>query len=360
MRTSGLALSRCLLVVVSVLGSSLLAEGVTRVWFSDTGPRTVQLTQFWQYDARYGWSHVPGTRGTFTLGSGSTEVAINAKGFRGPEIEYARDDRRRRIVVLGDSYVWGYGVDQKNVFTELLGTARPDVEVVNLGVSGYSTDQELLLYRDEGHKYGADVIMVVVADNDPPGNMLAEHYVVYGKPVFRLTHGELVLQNQPVARTAWWKRAVAGLAGHSYLLNIATRYLYLRDVAAAPAGGATPGAGAPAHSPSPPRAPFPRTPEDEVTLRLLLELRRTVSTLQPRAKLLVMFVDGMRGFSPELAALLTPHDIACLDLGEYFDSSDPSLHLPGDFHWNAAGHRRVAEIVQQHLDGLLNDSSVQF
>ena len=354
MGTVDLALSRALLMVVSLFGSGLLAEGLIRVCLPHAGPRTAQLTQFWRYDRRYGWSHIPGVRGTFEIDGSSTVVSINAKGFRGPELDYARDRRRRRIVALGDSYVWGYGVDQQDVFTERLVRARPDIEVVNLGVSGYSTDQELLLYRDEGHKYDADLVMIVITDNDPPGNMLAEQYVVYGKPVFGLSNGELVLRNQPVARTAWWKRAVAALAGRSYLLNLAARYLYVRDVGSVAGGAPSQPPGGPAVSASSPRPPFPRTPEDEITVQLLLELRRAVSTLQPSARLVVVFVDGMRGFSPEMAALLKPHAIDCLDLGEYLDSNDTALHLPGDFHWNAAGHQRVADIVQQHLDAFLN------
>jgi hypothetical protein len=35
--------------------------------------------------------------------------------------------------------------------------------------------------------------MIVITDNDLPGNMLAEQDVVYGKPVFSLSNGELVL-----------------------------------------------------------------------------------------------------------------------------------------------------------------------
>jgi hypothetical protein len=140
-------LSRVLLVGISLLVGLLLAEGLTRLLLPQMAPRTAQLTKFWRYDARYGWSHIPGASGTFAAHGIDSSVQINAKGFRGPEVEYARDPNRQRLLVLGDSYVWGYGVNQEEMFTEQLKRMRPEIEVVNLGVSGYSTDQELLLYR---------------------------------------------------------------------------------------------------------------------------------------------------------------------------------------------------------------------
>jgi lysophospholipase L1-like esterase len=342
-------LSRFLLLVISMLVGLFLAEGITRLFFPQMAPRTAQLTKFWQYDARYGWAHIPGISGTFQSYGIDSSVTINAKGFRGPEVEYARDPQRQRILVLGDSYVWGYGVNQEEIFTEQLKQARPDVEVVSLGVSGYSTDQELLLYRDEGHKYKADLVMIVVCDNDPLGNILTEQYVIYGKPVFQLKDQGLLLSNQPVARTALWKRALAQLASRSYLLNTAKNYLYAQTVGTAAPAAQNPQAEGRAGAVPTNRGKFPRTREAEITVRLLLELRQAISALQDEGKLLVVFVDGMEGISRDMAAYLAPHDISCLDLGEYIDIKDKSLHLADDFHWNAVGHKRVAEILVQNL-----------
>ncbi len=343
-------LSRSMLIVISLLVGLLLAEGLTRLFFPQMAPRTAQLSKFWKYDDRYGWSHIPGASGTFESYGIESFVTINAKGFRGPEVEYARDQQRQRILVLGDSYVWGYGVNQDEMFTERLRKAMPAVEVVNLGVSGYSTDQELLLYRNEGAKYKADLVMIVVCDNDPPGNVLAEQYVVYGKPVFQLKdQHDLMLTNQPVARASLWKRALTELATRSYILNTANKYLYAKTVGSAtptvPQKTADGNSGA---IPTSPRK-FPRTPEDEVTGRLLLKLRQAIPALQGEGKLLVVFVDGMTGISRDMTAYLTPYDISCLDLGEHIDLKDKSLHLADDFHWNAAGHKRVAEILAQNL-----------
>lgn len=91
--------------------------------------------------------------------------------------------------MLGDSYVWGFGVQEDDMFTSRMEKQIPNLEIVNLGVSGYSTDQELLLYEDEGRKYKADLAVIVVAVNDFEGNMLTAQSHVYGNQhsCFRLT-----------------------------------------------------------------------------------------------------------------------------------------------------------------------------
>lgn len=341
-RKSRTLLIRLTLIVSSLFVGGFMAEGLTRVFFPQLAPRTAHLTKFWKYDPHYGWSHIPGMSGPFESHGINTFVTINSKGFRGPEIEHARDQERRRVLVLGDSYVWGYGVNEDEVFTELLRKAMPEVEIVNMGVSGYSTDQELLLYRDEGHKYKADLVVIVVTENDPLGNTLTQQYVVYGKPAFQLRNGELALVNQPVPRTPLWKRAISQFATRSYILTATNRYLYSRAIS----GGAAPvvqkknGDGD--------SGKFPRTQEEEITARLLIELKREISARPGEGKLLVVFTEDLTG-SREMAEYLAPFDISSLDLEEYIDERDESFHLKNDFHWNAEGHKRVAEILAKHF-----------
>ena len=155
-----------LLVIFSLLFSLIVLEGAVRVFLPHWAPRTGQITNFWNFDSRYGWAHIPGTSGRFDSYGFNTTIRINANGFRGHEVPYARMDERRRVLVLGDSFVWGFGVNEHEMFTTLLEELVPDLEAVNLGVSGYSTDQELLLYQNEGYKYQADMVVILVVEND--------------------------------------------------------------------------------------------------------------------------------------------------------------------------------------------------
>ena len=63
-------------------------------------------------------------------------VSQNAEGLRDRHYPYARDGGRRRILVLGDSVVWCWGVEQADCFTERLEAALPDTDVINAGVPG--------------------------------------------------------------------------------------------------------------------------------------------------------------------------------------------------------------------------------
>ena len=105
------------------------------------------------YDATLGWRNIPNWQAT-TLGR---PLTINSKGLRDREYSYEKPARVRRILVLGDSYAWGYGVADKEVFTEVLEEQLHDGsgtwEVLNTGVSGWGTDQQYLFLRDEGMKY---------------------------------------------------------------------------------------------------------------------------------------------------------------------------------------------------------------
>ena len=340
---------RFTLIASGLLVGVFLAEGLARLFFPQLAPRTARITKFWKYDPDLGWSNSPRAIGDFETFGIHAFVTINSKGFRGPEIEYARDQKRQRVMVLGDSYVWGYGVKDDEVFTELLRKTMPDVEIVNVGVSGYSTDQELLLYRNECYRYKPDLVIIVVTENDILGNLLTEQYVIYGKPAFHLKDGELTLINQPVAKTPLWKRAFAHFAMRSFVLTAANRYLYSRDISGIEASAAQKKDGA-AYSGASPTASgnFPRTQGEEITARLLVELRREISARQGDGKLLVVFTEEMTG-SREFAQYLTPIDIPCLDLEDYIGADDRSLHLPNDFHWNAEGHKRVADIMAKFI-----------
>jgi hypothetical protein len=57
--------------------------------------------------------------------------------------------------------------------------------------------------------------------------------------------------------------------------------------------------------------------------------------------------------SREMAQYLTSADISCLNLKDYLDANDRSLHLPEDFHWNVAGHKRVAETLTKYIGKFL-------
>jgi len=96
-------------------------------------------------------------------------VAINSHGFRGPEPK-AASSSRYRILILGDSIVFGYRLSYEATFIyklqRLLDSAGNNFEVLNFGVSGYDTLQEVALLYHRGLSFQPDLVVLNYCLND--------------------------------------------------------------------------------------------------------------------------------------------------------------------------------------------------
>ncbi len=97
---------------------------------------------FYRFDPKLGWSNRPNSHGYLTRAEYRIPVEINSVGMRDREPP-PRLQGRQRIAVLGDSFVWGVGAQYGQRFTEVLQRKLPRLDVLNYGVSGYGTTQEL-------------------------------------------------------------------------------------------------------------------------------------------------------------------------------------------------------------------------
>lgn len=131
----------------------------------------------------------------------STQIRINSKGLRDQEYEYKKPDGIKRVVVLGDSFTWGYGVEEYERFTEVLeDTLLENWQVINLGNPAYGNDQELLIFENEGVKYNPDLVVVAFYMNDIMDNLaIGDHDMP--RPLFVLNDdNKLILTNVPLPR----------------------------------------------------------------------------------------------------------------------------------------------------------------
>lgn len=99
-------------------------------------------------------------------------VRINARGYRGPEVRTDPETSFVRVLVLGGSVAYGTGATADSAtfpsrlearLCESLGT---DVEVVNMGASGYMTTQEAILLLTEGRALRPDAVVLLDGVND--------------------------------------------------------------------------------------------------------------------------------------------------------------------------------------------------
>lgn len=104
---------------------------------------------------------------------GGHPVAINSDGFRGKEYAIQKGNNTYRIVVIGDSVAFGKPLPLENTLPSRLEAALNNMcaqkkfEVLNMGIEGYNSIQELEMLRTKGLKYSPDLVIVYYCFNDP-------------------------------------------------------------------------------------------------------------------------------------------------------------------------------------------------
>jgi hypothetical protein len=95
---------------------------------------------------------------------------INSDGFRGDEFDVT--DNRKRVLFVGDSYTFGWGVEQDEVLTRSVerALAKPPynlgIDAYNLGVPGYNTVQEYHLLTQVLDRYAPSLVVLGYVMND--------------------------------------------------------------------------------------------------------------------------------------------------------------------------------------------------
>jgi hypothetical protein len=134
----------------------------------------------------------------------------------------------RRVLILGDSFVFGVGLDAGERFSDVLGRALPaDVEVINAGVPGWGTDQEMLFYESSLRRLQPDVVVLTfLGQNDVVNNGLRGPLIEVGtKPRF-VCEGDLLRMEPPTppARLSFAAKSKRILRKSRLLLFIKRRF----------------------------------------------------------------------------------------------------------------------------------------
>ncbi len=204
--TGRLASILLMLIVFAVLFAG--GEMVLRAKFPDKAAPPAQ-PQGWaiipertwiEYHPRIGWVPKKGTNSMLRKNNLQIPVSTSSLGLRGrQEYTKAKPAGKFRIYAAGDSFTFGFGVQDDEVFTHRMETMDPSVEVFNLGVPGYGVDQIYLFLREFGFSYKPDVALVLIYPEDFWRATRAFNDAGFGKPYFKLRpDGALELLHVPV------------------------------------------------------------------------------------------------------------------------------------------------------------------
>ena len=205
-----LAAASCSLVALVIVATELLVRRLAPAYLVET--RGIHV-----FSPEYGWIGRPGA----VAAMGNGRVTLNRLGYRGRELPPRREGGPTRVVVIGDSIAFGYGVADEQTFAHLLDTRDNGIAAANMGVQGFGPGQELLVLQREGLRADPDVVVLAVCfRNDLADAVLpvALYNGINPRPRYRLVADQLVLDDAGVRLSAP-ARVVSWLSDHSHLYN---------------------------------------------------------------------------------------------------------------------------------------------
>lgn len=311
----------------------VILEFGARIFFSEWGPTLGgERVTFCEYDDLLGWAHRPNMSADFSRQEFSVDVTINSNRLRDHEYPVGRNEKNR-MLVLGDSFGWGYGVDLTDRFDEVLERRHSDWEIINASVSGYGTDQQYIYLRDRGIVFKPDVVLLLFYSNDFVNNNAAAQYFL-NKPYFTLQGTDLELHNTPVPPLSILQRLAHSL-GRTYVLGrayVGAKQLLAdmtprRNVAEQESGSSG---------------------DYQLTLQLISNIQRI--SRENGADFILVSVPMDDDSKAVLRELSDRAGFPYLPLDGFFEKSgDESTFFPIDGHWNAHGHRLTADAIDAYL-----------
>lgn len=127
-------------------------------------------------------SHYAYGDGRMVTGEFDVILHMNNIGMRDDHVVIPKPAGEKRLLVLGDSFMEGWGVQRGEMFTDRLEVELkkhdPDINVVAAGTSSWSTLTELAWLRHNGLDLEIDAVILALDTTDPAGDSFYVHRLV--------------------------------------------------------------------------------------------------------------------------------------------------------------------------------------
>jgi len=170
-------------------------------------PPPTRLPELYAPSPDYGYSLWPSTTNTYTYPPAEPRlltVRSNAHGFREAR-ELDQSDDRPRVLVVGDSFVFGEGVEADERFTNQLEAVEPAWRIDNIGMTGWGPDLMLLAVEAVAPVVSPDVVVFTLFTDDFRRVRTTYAGMGFAIPRFVLEDGRLTQVAYPTLR--FWERS---------------------------------------------------------------------------------------------------------------------------------------------------------
>ncbi len=378
------AFKNFLLILASVVAGLVVMEVALRVL-------DIAYPEFHRLDDQRGWAPRAGVEGWWTK-EGKAYIRNNRAGFRDRDHDLTKPDGVFRLAVLGDSFTEARALPLEETFWSVAGRdlgACPaldgaEMEVLNFGVSGYGTAQQLVTLRDHVLAYEPDLVLLAFYSGNDVWNNNRALDGHADRPYYTLDDDSLVLDDS-FRRSARfqtkmaWQDVKHGLVNASHVLQLIKAGYYAGK---AMWRGAAPDAGGFTASPS--DGVYRASVDDAwydawaVTEALITALRDDVA--ESGAALWIASLSNAVQTHPDpqmrsdfaaalgvetlsypddrIAAFAASQGIPSITLAPplraYAEANNATLHgfaggTPGYGHWNRQGHAQAGALIAEAI-----------
>lgn len=279
------------------------------------------------FDSKLGW--------VLKSNQATDSLQTNSLGFRSSSEFDFSDPERVKILVLGDSMIYGSGVSLEDIFVEILNGRNSERLFFNTGVMGYSTWQEYLLLEDLVDEIEPDVVLLFYTQsNDMLTNIHSDNFY----PSVSLRDGEIHRRDPARVRhrPLYRKTTLYRLVEWKILRGMDLGYLFHR-------------------------LDFELREEDSYVWKATKGILGQFAALRDEGKFELIVIDiptwnqltgviDSRARQRVLRQACDEFGFPYYDLEEYYPREFEHLFLDDTSHWNEAGHRFVADFVTEMLD----------
>lgn len=267
-------------------------------------------------------------------------ITTNDIGLRGSQnYNLQKAPGTVRFALLGDSFLFGYGVNDgqvvSNKLQDILTSRDPNrkVEVLNFGVSGFGTAEELIAYKTFVRPYSPDFVGIFYFSNDL-GNSIASDLFFLNEQGAVVRTGKSYLPGMGIRETLYKFPVTRWLSENSQAWNMIRNrisgFVWRRYL------------GAKGMKNSQQEKPEAVGLTRALMIELIREIRKDGATpfivVIPGRRMTTNFPLGLEDVSREGVALIDGREF--LEAGDYYE-------LEG--HWRPEGHAKAAAEIAQRF-----------